>query len=109
MQEHPLVAKAIVAPCAGAWVEMIPLVPSARTTRVAPCAGAWVEMAIRSGPMAMQAIPVAPCAGAWVEIALDKEENKMEESPPVRGRGLKFSSHQDWTSGTRRPLCGGVG
>ena len=35
---------------------------------VAPCAGAWVE--IDNKGIAHGACNVAPCAGAWVEISL---------------------------------------
>ena len=34
----------IVAPCAGAWIEIILLSVSALLLSVAPCAGAWIEI-----------------------------------------------------------------
>ena len=79
---------ACVAPCAGAWVEilsvpeLVSLIVSLPVRerglkytvqkiamylrKVAPCAGAWVE--IRMLPVRFQSAGVAPCAGAWVEI-----------------------------------------
>ena len=57
----------LVAPLAGAWIEIgIKLVPAAMI-HVAPLAGAWIEIikcfcSFRTFPF------VAPLAGAWIEI-----------------------------------------
>ena len=55
---------------------------------VAPLAGAWIEirLVITEG----QVDSVAPLAGAWIEIEkiIASDEKKM--SLPSRGRGLKF-------------------
>ena len=59
---------------------------------VAPLAGAWIEM----GGLAPEAadIVVAPLAGAWIEIETGTElYSKPIWSLPSRERGLKFSIH----------------
>ena len=50
---------------------------------VAPCAGAWIEM----GPMPLkrQAALVAPCAGAWIEIAPGIWQWLRNRRRPLRG------------------------
>ena len=99
-----------VAPCAGAWVEIIYFSFQPGRPAVAPCAGAWVEIfrwaqghlsassppvrghglksrgAYSSSPLSA----VAPCAGAWVEITRWNWLASGMRSPPVRGRGLTF-------------------
>ena len=53
---------------------------------------------------------VAPCAGAWVEMGISDLNGDVWESPPVRGRGLKFWGWNGDASRTYgRPLCGGGG
>ena len=54
---------------------------------VAPCAGAWIE--ILQEQQNQYPYQVAPCAGAWIEIK--RKVCKTEEimSLPVRERGLK--------------------
>ena len=59
--------ESVVAPLAGAWIEMYALGVSERKRVVAPLAGAWIEMetvAWNAGKTT-----VAPLAGAWIEIA----------------------------------------
>ena len=58
--------KHLVAPCAGAWIEMRCSPGSGQRLRVAPCAGAWIE--ICSVLQRAGAVLVAPCAGAWIEM-----------------------------------------
>ncbi len=36
--------RSIVAPCAGAWIEMYLTWSAIVLAKVAPCAGAWIEM-----------------------------------------------------------------
>ena len=80
----------VVAPLAGAWVEIQLEHLLNDQEEVAPLAGAWVEMQSKS--MAdWKRMAVAPLAGAWVEI---KEwrflENPHKTSLPSRERGLKL-------------------
>ena len=58
----------IVAPLAGAWVEIALVSCKPKFNSVAPLAGAWVE--IVSGLYGSNGGHVAPLAGAWVEIKL---------------------------------------
>ena len=58
----------IVAPLAGAWIEMINAVFKVRVARVALLAGAWVEN-IHPAVIVPEA-RVAPLAGAWIEIII---------------------------------------
>ncbi len=56
----------LVAPYAGAWIEIVSSAEPSPTAGVAPYAGAWIEIlfnAFNSGD-----IKVAPYAGAWIEI-----------------------------------------
>ena len=54
---------------------------------VAPYAGAWIEISRlrrhRNG------YPVAPYAGAWIEITIVKGKTTADTSLPTRERGLK--------------------
>ena len=61
-----LLAKAEVAPCAGAWIEIFSQENPPPPTSVAPCAGAWIEIVHR--PHGFHGAQVAPCAGAWIEM-----------------------------------------
>ena len=57
----------LVAPLAGAWIEIYEKYKPAQKLIVAPLAGAWIEM-----PSVLDAhLPdvVAPLAGAWIEIS----------------------------------------
>ena len=62
-------------------------------TVVAPLAGAWVEILVKSDIQKL--IDVAPLAGAWVEIALNSNLYYTFQSLPSRGRGLKY---QRWVA-----------
>ena len=56
----------MVAPLAGAWIEIVPFKGLGEVLSVAPLAGAWIEierMVYRQPPEG-----VAPLAGAWIEI-----------------------------------------
>ena len=78
-----------VAPCAGAWVEIMTTFLTGKQLRVAPCAGAWVE--IPGGRHHRRKPLVAPCAGAWVEISSSWFTwDRLDRSLPVRERGLKY-------------------
>ena len=100
-----------VAPFAGAWIEIVHILPSIAQTAslpsrerglkseipnhpeivaiVAPFAGAWIEMASNAPARIYSA--VAPFAGAWIEIALlCSQLPVLLSSLPSRERGLKF-------------------
>ena len=57
----------IVAPLAGAWIEIEAAAKAAARDGVAPLAGAWIEMALLR--RLSKKLMVAPLAGAWIEIA----------------------------------------
>ena len=59
--------RAIVAPLAGAWIEMQKFLTELYRKGVAPLAGAWIEI----------------CVGAW--------RRQMRMSRPSRARGLKYA------------------
>ena len=103
----------LVAPRAGAWIE-ISIFPSLIVIAlVAPRAGAWIEMLsptctiTRKGgslpvrerglkffhdPASLHCLSVAPRAGAWIEIGARVKSGTAEASLPVRERGLKLRS-----------------
>ena len=56
----------IVAPYAGAWIEMLMPTSNKQMELVAPYAGAWIEM--EKWKRSRKAYVVAPYAGAWIEI-----------------------------------------
>ena len=56
----------MVAPLAGAWIEIILLLRLKCSNHVAPLAGAWIE--IFDDDCEEQMCTVAPLAGAWIEI-----------------------------------------
>ena len=57
----------MVAPFAGAWIEMQVGKTTIVMCGVAPFAGAWIEISSITCPSAI--FFVAPFAGAWIEIA----------------------------------------
>ena len=59
-------APAVVAPLAGAWIEIKETGEVAIKNFVAPLAGAWIE--IDDNDVRIQIEGVAPLAGAWIEI-----------------------------------------
>ena len=58
--------RCMVAPFAGAWIEIALIFRTMCGILVAPFAGAWIEIS-NPGDMA-KAGNVAPFAGAWIEI-----------------------------------------
>ena len=59
----------MVAPFAGAWIEINHSFLYMYPSSVAPFAGAWIEIRIFS--LRYSLICVAPFAGAWIEIACE--------------------------------------
>ena len=78
----------IVAPPAGAWIEIKASAAALGDWTVAPPAGAWIE--IQGGPGEARIDVVAPPAGAWIEILRLHKNNSEKMSLPPRERGLKF-------------------
>ncbi len=58
----------MVAPHAGAWIEIIVIRLIIQQKSVAPHAGAWIEISLFS--ISCKYRSVAPHAGAWIEIFL---------------------------------------
>ena len=56
----------MVAPYAGAWIEILCIMMSFVELLVAPYAGAWIEIFIKVHYVITAT--VAPYAGAWIEI-----------------------------------------
>ena len=56
----------LVAPLAGAWIEIVVKIAVELSPNVAPLAGAWIE--INQSKMRLMMLLVAPLAGAWIEI-----------------------------------------
>ena len=108
--QHVFVA-VIVAPLAGAWIEIDIKEWIARREGVAPLAGAWIEIVNTASVMALsESLPsrerglksfvicspegrtkVAPLAGAWIEITSRIRLIAPPWSLPSRERGLKCS------------------
>ena len=79
----------VVAPFAGAWIEIAMTFAVAAATLVAPFAGAWIE--IISTCTDYTCSSVAPFAGAWIEILLHEHFlRSIHRSHPSRVRGLKY-------------------
>ena len=104
----------VVAPFAGAWIEMQMGKADKIRTFVAPFAGAWIEIAARMaicwtqtgslpsrerglkfGVCVRCPLPdvVAPFAGAWIEIVPIALLALIHESLPSRERGLKLFAY----------------
>ena len=56
----------IVAPSAGAWIEIFSIQSHIPVILVAPSAGAWIEIVKQLNELLDK--EVAPSAGAWIEI-----------------------------------------
>ena len=78
----------VVAPLAGAWIEIGLTVMLILKVIVAPLAGAWIEIVYTTISVFVSC--VAPLAGAWIEIQLPSYVDDVLESLPSRERGLKF-------------------
>ena len=104
-------AAILVAPRAGAWIEMWLKWLDLGLGQVAPRAGAWIEiilvevfgrcllsLPVRERGLKSAAVTatrssaiVAPRAGAWIEIDMENYVRvAIQESLPVRERGLKY-------------------
>ena len=77
----------LVAPFAGAWIEISVYRLFNTLTTVAPFAGAWIE--ITQWWRNYDDRIVAPFAGAWIEIQKSSNSRLENMSHPSRVRGLK--------------------
>ena len=82
----------VVAPYAGAWIEIKKLLFILLTSTVAPYAGAWIEMIDDKVPYGHG--EVAPYAGAWIEIFCAAPAFCPRRSHPTRVRGLKCQAEK---------------
>ena len=101
----------IVAPFAGAWIEILNIIFSDQAYRVAPFAGAWIEIELvcNTSQFRRASLPsrerglkfatpietplssaVAPFAGAWIEMHMLPDFLQSILSLPSRERGLKL-------------------
>ena len=78
----------MVAPYAGAWIEIKSVCCFSSTATVAPYAGAWIEIGMVLNNRF--ADKVAPYAGAWIEITSNPPVDVHRMSHPTRVRGLKY-------------------
>ena len=77
----------MVAPFAGAWIEINHCQVHRQKKKVAPFAGAWIE--ISESAFTSVSDLVAPFAGAWIEINSSDSSESAFTSLPSRERGLK--------------------
>ena len=96
----------IVAPFAGAWIEIDNIKELYSAVYVAPFAGAWIE--IESNRCGSMSVKVAPFAGAWIEISTQPTSFAAILSHPSRVRGLKYDFIEFMQKGRRRTLRGCV-
>ena len=83
-----IVTDDLVAPFAGAWIEILDNGRVLKADYVAPFAGAWIEIiGVKSS---FYGNYVAPFAGAWIEITCYTRRNSDTASLPSRERGLKY-------------------
>ncbi len=78
----------LVAPLAGAWIEMLKGIDLIKSFEVAPLAGAWIEILRKARKTNRRR--VAPLAGAWIEIQYLDLKLFLPLSLPSRERGLKL-------------------
>ena len=78
----------LVAPFAGAWIEICETKCLEKLFGVAPFAGAWIE--IQTAILSLTRRAVAPFAGAWIEISGYALLISLVMSLPSRERGLKY-------------------
>ena len=81
----------MVAPFAGAWIEIHEWRATGCRGNVAPFAGAWIEIDA-SGKLPF-CNEVAPFAGAWIEIDPPGPSVKIVLSLPSRERGSKYQTY----------------
>ena len=73
----------MVAPLAGAWIEIDEKSCKKHRQKVAPLAGAWIE--ILTTVFRKMLIAVAPLAGAWIEICCSMSDGRHGTCRSPRG------------------------
>ena len=73
----------LVAPSAGAWIEITTSLILMSARIVAPSAGAWIE--IDANGVCCDAGRVAPSAGAWIEMSVSGSFVSSSRSRSLRG------------------------
>ena len=73
----------VVAPYAGAWIEILRLPILKNLRGVAPYAGAWIEMPVLT--VGSAGFGVAPYAGAWIEIPVAQFNTSAKVRRSLRG------------------------
>ena len=86
-------ARRVVAPYAGAWIEISTPCRCHAHGEVAPYAGAWIEISPDANIGKQKG--VAPYAGAWIEIPAQHPLPIKSPSRPTRARGLKSGKLAD--------------
>ena len=120
---------AVVAPFAGAWIEILIYYPFIGNVNVAPFAGAWIEIretltlrgfraSLPSRERGLKSeLPqsicivfyVAPFAGAWIEILIYYPFIGNVNVAPFAGAWIEIiPSHSNTVSGSSRSLRGSV-
>ena len=83
----------IVAPLAGAWIEILTGTSAWDKPTVAPLAGAWIEIS-SYGEAGMNVAWSLPLRERGLKSLYDYQEEAVKASLPLRERGLKLSP---WT------------
>ena len=97
----------IVAPYAGAWIEISGDYRQHFRQSVAPYAGAWIEMITNF--INFNNRFVAPYAGAWIEIITVADQKYFSIVAPYAGAWIEISDHFLCKSQhSRRSLRGSV-
>ena len=78
----------IVAPLAGAWIEIFDYYIQANYEPVAPLAGAWIEIVCIFGKFLIKI--VAPLAGAWIEIRTNFYRKIFGKVAPLAGAWIEI-------------------
>ena len=82
----------VVAPLAGAWIEIDDSKCLSADEMVAPLAGAWIEIFIQSAFFPSGC--VAPLAGAWIEIFKPSYLSFKNVVAPLAGAWIEISVEQ---------------
>ena len=78
-----IILKSLVAPLAGAWIEIAQSRFGYTPTYVASLAGAWIEIPLSSSPRRKS--DVAPLAGAWIEMRSRVRQVRLPSRRTPRG------------------------
>ena len=97
----------MVAPLAGAWIEIARRRRRLRERSVAPLAGAWIEISLFS--LLFCFVGVAPLAGAWIEIVGRLSHKPQSLVAPLAGAWIEIGGYcAIIISNGRRSPCGSV-